>query len=337
MKILIVFTGGTIGSAVKNGIADTDITASNIIKNILESAHDIEFEYTSPFTILSENATCKTMSQLCSFMLNVDFENYDGIIITHGSDTLAYTSAMLGLTLSFSKIPIVITAANYVLSFPESNGIDNLKFSLDFIKMLSKRGLGGVFTVWKNTGEPPKAHLATRINEANGMPDKFTSWGGSVFSCSNNGIPFEIKPNEKTEILKKRPLLFDNNIILLHSYVGLDFNSINISGKKAVLLKLYHSSTACNESGNVSFTGFVKRCRKAGTDVFVCPVKRDKYVYSSANSISKEEIHPMGNMNITSAYCRLVLAYNIEDLKDFFLNETDIFYESLPTATNTNE
>lgn len=323
MKILIVFTGGTIGSAVTNGIADTDLTTTNIIKNILNNSLDIQFEYISPFTLLSENATCQTLSQLCSYMLNIDLDNYNGIIITHGSDTLAYTSAMLGLTLSFSKIPIVITAADYVLSSPKSNGIDNLKFSLEFILNMSKAGKAGVFTVWKNRREEPKAHLATRLNEADGMPDSFTSWGGLTFSCDASKLPINIIPNEKTTVLKKRTLSFENNVLLLHSYVGLNFDSININGKKAVLLKLYHSSTACS-----NFIDFVRRCRREEVDVFVCPVKHNTYIYSSADSLFKEDIHSMGNISITCAYCKLILAYNIPDMKEFFLNEENVFFES---------
>ena len=134
MKILIVFTGGTIGSSVLNGVADVDEKNSGTLMNICQNKPGIEFEFVSPVNILSENSDCDTLSVICSFMLSLDYENYDGVILTHGSDTLSFTSSILGMMLSWVKIPIVITAANYVLSSPKSNGKDNFTASLDFIK-----------------------------------------------------------------------------------------------------------------------------------------------------------------------------------------------------------
>ena len=163
MRILVVFTGGTIGSTVKNGIADVDSEASKILLDICSDYDSTEFEYLSPFNILSENANCNTLTRICNFMLDIDYEKYDGVIITHGSDTLAYTSAMLGFVLSWVKIPVVITAADYVLTLPQSNGTENFKASIDFISDFVNgiHNNTGVFTVWKNKGESIKGEFTS--------------------------------------------------------------------------------------------------------------------------------------------------------------------------------
>ena len=50
---------------------------------------------------------------------------YDGVIITHGTDTLQYTAAFTGYIMAGAQIPIVLVSANYVLEDVRSNGVDN--------------------------------------------------------------------------------------------------------------------------------------------------------------------------------------------------------------------
>lgn len=340
MKILIVFTGGTIGSSVKNGIADVDSGTSSILLDICSKYNDTDFEYISPFNILSENSTCNTLAEICNFMLNIDFDKYNGIVITHGSDTLAYTSAMLGIVLSWVKIPIVITAADYVLTSPNSNGTENFKASIDFIIDFVNgfHNNSGVFTVWKNKGESAKVHISTRLNEADSYLDSFTSWGGAEFGIvkgshfirTDNSINPECTvPCEKTSFLKERYLTFNSGILLLNSYVGFDFDSVNIFGKSAVLLKLYHSATFCNDGTETSFLRFADRCINNGTDVFVFSEKKTDYKYKSVENMEVTKIEPLYNINTTSAYCKLLLAYAVDDeLKNDIISE-NLFYEIL--------
>ena len=337
MKILVVFTGGTIGSSVTDGIADVDVGASKTLIEIYKNRTDIEFECISPFNILSENSTCETLSEICSFMLSIEFEKYDGVIITHGSDTLSFTSALLGLVLSWVRIPIVITAADYVLTIPESNGWDNFKASVDFIKGFSDatHSNTGVFTIWKNHGENVKVYISTRLNEADGYLDSFSGWGGVPFGTMENGSfkradseinPLHTEPCEKTAFLKNRDIRFKNDIILIQSYVGLNFDSVDIKEKSAVLLKLYHSATACTQGRNTSFLKFAERCFENGTDVYVYSAKKSEYIYKSAEEFKFRDIVPMYNINTSSAYSKLLLSYATGEKGIICRN---LFYESL--------
>ena len=346
MKILVVFTGGTIGSTVKNGIADVSGEASKILLDICSDYDNAEFEYLSPFNILSENANCGTLTAICNFMLDIDYEKYDGVIITHGSDTLAYTSAMLGLVLSWVKIPVVITAADYVLTLPQSNGTENFKASIDFISDFVNgiHNNTGVFTVWKNKGESIKVYISTRLNEADGYLDSFTSWGGEEFGIIENNHfkrtsadinPECTMPCEKTAFLRKGKVCFRNDVLLLHSYVGMDFNAVDISGKSAVLLKLYHSATFCNDGTFTSFSKFAERCFENGVDVFVYSVKSTEYKYKSVEGMENSRIIPLYNINTPSAYCKVMLAYAVDvKLKDNII-ENNLFYEQTTSAGNT--
>ncbi|MBQ1390003.1 MAG: asparaginase [Clostridia bacterium] len=308
MKILFVFTGGTIGSENVDGIADVSLNVSKNIPTIINM--DCEWEFAFPFNILSENATCDTLSELVTYMLSIDYDKYDGIVLTHGSDTLAYTSALLCNALSWVKVPIVITAANYVMSDPRSNARENLNSAMAFIKQ-SKHS--GVYVVWKNEGEPAYVHFGERLIEADEC-DRFRSYGGAPFGIVENGeyrdiAPCEIRFGDKNKHLKNKKIKLNNKILLLHSYVGLDFSAVDTTGISAVLLKMYHSATACTQGDATSINALIENCRKTGTDLYLIPKRDSGYIYSSETSFDHTFVKYLPDMSEYAAYTMLLLLY----------------------------
>lgn len=110
MKILVVLTGGTIGSRVSEKIINVNSAAAyNLIKLYQDKyGTDIEFEVIQPMNILSENLIPSYWITLYDCLDKVEFNAYDGIIITHGSDTLAYTAAMTGFCSGICKKTLYI-------------------------------------------------------------------------------------------------------------------------------------------------------------------------------------------------------------------------------------
>ena len=113
-NILLVLTGGTIGSVNNNGIIGTQKTGCRILEMTEKYLSDFHFDVKQPLNILSENIDVRHWEKLLNFIYSQDISEYDGIIITHGSDTLSYSSAMLGIMLNGLKIPVAITAADKV-------------------------------------------------------------------------------------------------------------------------------------------------------------------------------------------------------------------------------
>ena len=99
-KILVIFTGGTIGSAI-NG---ESINVESDCKFRLVADYNLfygerNFECIQLYNILSENVGFTHWEKLVEYLLKVNTSEYSGIIITHGSDTLSYkptkTSALI--------------------------------------------------------------------------------------------------------------------------------------------------------------------------------------------------------------------------------------------------
>ena len=118
-KILIITTGGTISmKAGADGVVPS-LTGSEIIKLIpgIETIAELSlYEFSN---IPSPMMTPQKMFEL-SGIVTSKIENFDGVVITHGTDTIEETSYMLFLTLQTKK-PVIFTAA---MRSNEETGLD---------------------------------------------------------------------------------------------------------------------------------------------------------------------------------------------------------------------
>ena len=67
--------------------------------------------------------------------------DFDGIVITHGTDTMAYTASVLSFMLRGISIPVVLTGAQLPMAHPLSDGMENLRTAL----AMAASGVPGVF------------------------------------------------------------------------------------------------------------------------------------------------------------------------------------------------
>jgi len=283
MKILVIFTGGTIGSTESSGYISPDRSKTykliNIYKQrIKEEKRDItvEFETAVPYQSLSENITCENFRMLSKCLEEKSKNVYDGIIITHGTDTLQYTAAFIGYIMESSQVPVVIVSANYVLEDPRSNGADNFYYAAEFI--LQKKG-AGAFVSYCNSGDYPRIHCATRIIMHQAYSDNVYSVCNLYYGYFNgrqfiyNGQYGNINGSCTHALLQKRKGCFKvadvkslSGIMVIHPFPGMEYM---LPGKniKAVLHYTYHSGTICSISPGLR--QFACYTRDNGIPVFV--------------------------------------------------------------------
>ena len=329
-RILTILTGGTIGCISNGEIIDVDKRSSIILidKYYEKYGHEDEFSFVQPLNIASENLELKHWEILINFILEYNIDGYDGIIITHGSDTLSYSSAIVSMCLCHLQIPIVLTASNYIITDERSNALNNFHSAVSVIKNFSS----GVFTVFGDKIGKSRVFLPTRILEADGLNDTFQSFGGRELGFVNDG-KFEftdlITNPDKAEIEQKREailsgrLSLDKKVIFIRQYPGLDFGNIVIGEDVgAVLLLTYHSQTA-RTVGKGSAVTLIENCHNRGIDVYCSPFKnRDEY-YKSSAELLKLGCLPIYKTSPESAYAKLLLACNA----DMKLVDRNIYFE----------
>lgn len=331
-KILTILTGGTIGSISDGEIIDVDKRASLFLieKYYEKYGKEDEFCLVQPINIASENLEPKHWEMVVNFLLEYNIDGYDGIIITHGSDTLSYSSAMLSMCFCHLPVPVILTASNYTIPDERSNALNNFHAAVGMIKCFSR----GVFTVFGDKIGKSRVFLPTRILEADGLNDTFQSFGGRELGFMNDG-KFEftelLSNPSKSEIEQKRsPILserlsLDKQVIFIRQYPGLDFGSIIIGENVgAVLLLTYHSQTA-RISGNGSAVTLIENCHKRGIDVYCAPFKNQNEYYKSSSELIKLGCLPIYKTSPESAYAKLLLACNT----DIKLIDRDIYFETI--------
>ena len=335
-KILLILTGGTIGSFQHDGIISTQKSGKSRLVELYHQKYnnDCIFDIKQPLNILSENLEKNHWEVLVNYILNTDISGYDGIIITHGSDTLSYSSAMLSMCLCHIDIPIIITASNYPPDDERSNALINLHSAVIMIKSVKR----GIFTVFKNDGEKDcSIYLPTRIKEADRFYDKFSSFDGICYgTVSENGFYINQKSFSLDEIYKKRQPIIKNglslrhDVLMIHPYPSLNYNTINLTENiKAVLHITYHSGTTKTDSDNSALSLLLK-CHKLGIDFYCASYKdRNSALYETSDILIKNGAVPLYNISDESAYAKLLLCYNsdIKNKKEFM--EKYIYFEEI--------
>ena len=132
-KILIIHTGGTIGMVrTANGFAPK---AGAIIEE-LQQIRDLSSPYMPEWDIIefeplldSTNVRYEQWNSIAD-AIALYYDKYDGFVVLHGTDTLAYSASALSFMLEGLDKPVVFTGAQIPLCELRSDGRDNLITSM---------------------------------------------------------------------------------------------------------------------------------------------------------------------------------------------------------------
>lgn len=341
-KILVVLTGGTIGSRVENSVIDVSGSSPYRLISMYEEFYGKEdFEVIQPLNILSENMTPDALLVLLKALDKIRYEEYAGIIVTHGSDTLSYTSAFAGLLFHHVPVPVILVASNYPLGQKGSNGLNNFAKAVELIR---KDPVRGVFVLYQDMAGSDQVYLATRIQEAEPFHDQFRDFSGQAFGKMEDGkfivnTGIEQPTKEAVEANKTRkmeiPASFSEKIMLIRPYPGMDYSFFLPDGKDkpaAVLHYLYHSATACLTGEEYGLLSFVEHCRSRNIDVYTASYKKTEgNQYATGDALLKAGVTPLLNISPEAAYAKLLLLYNNSGTKGRReqLAQENIYFESV--------
>lgn len=124
-KILMIGTGGTIASKqTENGLAP-GLTPNDILACIPQVKHVCGVETLQVCNIDSTNVTPEHWKLMVE-AVEKHYDAYDGFVICHGTDTLAYTAAALSYMIQNSPKPIVVTGAQKPINMDVTDAKTNL-------------------------------------------------------------------------------------------------------------------------------------------------------------------------------------------------------------------
>lgn len=302
MKILIIFTGGTIGSTVEGEYISTDNNKPYVILERYNDSYpnEIEWDTMNPYTILSENVTCKTYALLHKAVSKGLSSGYDGIIITHGSDTLQYSAAFLSLAFGSDTIPVMLVSSNYVLEDERANGMENFRYAVDFIENRYGRG---VFVPYRNTGEFCKIHCGDCLMPHAAYSDDLESLGGGFYGIYTDEGFVRGESNHLEDCICDIPdsAKESSGIYSIHACPGAAYPDLK-ENTKAVLLHAYHGGTICVESEELN--SFAKKVRDRNVPLYLVGANTET-AYESCREYQSHGIIVLPYVAPVYAYMRL--------------------------------
>lgn len=198
-RVLILGTGGTIASRIdyRTGAVHPAVTSAELHSLVPELSEVARVEPEIMFDIFSENITPLHWSRLARRVSRAVREGFDGVVVTHGTDTLGYTSAALSFALLGVPIPVVLVGAQRSPDRPSSDAPMNLVAA---VSVAGTADFAGVYVAMHMGESDDKIalHRGTRVRKGHtSRRDAFVSvgvplaavWGRSGMEHVSEGLP----------------------------------------------------------------------------------------------------------------------------------------------------
>lgn len=187
-KLHIIATGGTIACVPSPNGLMPGLGAKELLEYV-PGGHKIE--YTDLFHMDSSNIQPEEWQQMAKAVIKAR-ESCSGIVITHGTDTMAYTASMLSFMLRDIDIPVVLTGSQYPIVRPDSDGRRNLHNAIIAARELT----GGVYIAFGDAVIKGCRAVKTRTTSLNAFESINYPYIGAV---ANGGFISFVRPEPRKE------------------------------------------------------------------------------------------------------------------------------------------
>ncbi len=263
-SILIIYTGGTIGMVQD---PQTGTLAPVKFDKITDEVPELnKFNYNIKTTVLNPVLDSSNMNPALwvkiARTVEKNYNLYDGFVILHGTDTMAYTASALSFMFENLDKPVILTGSQLPIGTLRTDGKENLITSVE-IAAARKNGRAMVPEVC--------IYFEFKLFRGNRTvkrdAEQFSAFDSVNYPVlAKAGVDIRFSPEyiyypENKGILSVKTS-FDDNVVILKMFPGINqkvFSSIlNIPGLKGVVLETFGS-------GNVPTSRWLTNCIKQAT------------------------------------------------------------------------
>ena len=261
--------------------------------------------------IASEQMNPEDWKNMAEKVIEKIRDKNQGIVIGHGTDTMAYTSAALSFALVNCPIPVILTGAQRSTDRPSSDASLNM---ISSVIVASKNQLNGVYLAMHSSIEDNEVsiHCGTRVRKNHtSRRDAFQSIGIEPIAIVNQGnVTINKKFNDDKNKFEIK-VNFDENVSLLKFHPGFNpkiIDAIVDSNTKGIILEgtgLGHVNSKCNSAikraiDKGMFVGMTSQCLNGRIKMTV---------YSAGRDLLKLGVIPLEDMLPETALVKLMWAY----------------------------
>lgn len=307
-KIALLGTGGTIASKIdyRTGGVSAALSASDIYNSVPELKNYALIEPEAFLNEASENLKPSDWTAIAHRINDkVSSKQYKGIIVSHGTDTMHYTSAALSFALQNLPIPVILVGAQRSSDRPSSDAALNL---LGAVVFALKASISGVFVCMHAdpSDDAIACHLGTRVRKNHtSRRDAFESIDfppivvvrGEILEMNIQASRLSLKKRDENENIVFKPD-FDKRVLLLKYYPAFDPALIDYAvarGYRAIVLE----GTGLGHVGRESLPA-IRRAVESGILVFMtsqCIWGRTRMtVYETGRDLLDIGVIPLSDM-----------------------------------------
>ena len=255
-EVVIMSTGGTIASRVdyRTGAVRSALSASDLYGVVPELSDIARVDTQILFSLYSENITTAHWKKIAETVAKHVQQGVNGVVIAHGTDTMAYTAAALSFALQNLPVPVILVGAQRSSDRPSSDAATNLIGAVQAaavapfaeVVLAMHETVSDTGIVFNRGTKVRKCHTSRRdtFKPVNAAP---------LARIDNNEVSmltdnYAKRDSEKELILKP---VFDEKVALVKFHPGLNPEVINwyaSNGYKGILLEgsgLGHVSKYC--------------------------------------------------------------------------------------------
>jgi L-asparaginase len=248
-NILVIYTGGTIGMVQDPKTMTLSPLTFDILYKYLPVLENfnckIDF-YTFQPLLDSSNMNPSFWIHLAG-VIQDKYEEYDGFVVLHGSDTMAYTASALSFMLENLNKPVIFTGSQLPIGMVRTDGRENF---INSIEIASAREIDTPVVPEVAICFENKLYRGNRTSKLNAENFKaFVSGNYPLLGEVGVHIKYHhdriMKPNFKKLSVHKE---LDDNIAILKLFPGISPNAVeailNTAGLKAVILETFGAGNA---------------------------------------------------------------------------------------------
>jgi glutamyl-tRNA(Gln) amidotransferase subunit D len=244
-RVTIVSTGGTIASRVdyRTGAVKPAISASDLYSIVPELSNLATIDTEILFGVFSEDLTPKHWTEIAKTVAKHVSKGVEGVVVTHGTDTMAYTAAALSFTLQNLPVPVILVGAQRSEDRPSSDAASNLigavlaasKAPFAEVAVAMHESISDEVIVLHRGTKVRKLHTSRRdaFKTVNTQPIAKISDGKILMTTDD----YKPRTKEKNLILKPK---FEEKVALIKFYPGMNPKVIDWhveDGYKGIILE----------------------------------------------------------------------------------------------------
>ncbi|HJA84341.1 MAG TPA: type I asparaginase [Candidatus Bacteroides intestinavium] len=250
-SVLLIYTGGTIGmieNPETGALENFDF--DHLLRHVPElkrfNYHICSYQFDPP--IDSSDMEPLMWAKIVE-IIHYNYERFDGFVILHGTDTMAYTASALSFMLENLGKPVILTGSQLPIGTLRTDGKENLITAIEIAAARRPDGspmVPEVCIFFEN--ELMRGNRTTKINAENF--NAFRSFNYPPLAKAGIHIRYNehlIRRPDPTRPMKPH-YLFDTNVVMLTLFPGIQESIIDsvlhVPNLKAVVLKTYGSGNA---------------------------------------------------------------------------------------------